>query len=56
MKEIGRAAQAAAERIAIEDEQGNLPRAARRLGISDRALQMRRASYRKPPAADSATA
>jgi transcriptional regulator with GAF, ATPase, and Fis domain len=47
LKEIGRAAEDAAERIAIEDEQGNLQRAAYRLGVTDRALQMRRAARRQ---------
>lgn len=47
LKEIGRSAEDAAERIAIEDEQGNLQRAAFRLGVTDRALQMRRAARRQ---------
>jgi transcriptional regulator with GAF, ATPase, and Fis domain len=47
LKEIGRAAEDAAERIALEDEQGNLQRAAYRLGVTDRALQMRRAARRQ---------
>lgn len=46
LKEIGRAAEDTAVRLAIDDESGNLPRAARRLGISDRALQMRQATRR----------
>ena len=44
LKEIGRAASSAAIRIALEHEDGNLQRAARRLGVTDRALQMRRAN------------
>jgi hypothetical protein len=36
-----------AERIAVEDAEGNLRRAAHRLGVTDRALQMRRASRRQ---------
>jgi len=36
-----------AERIVIEEEQGNLQRAAARLGVTDRALQMRRAARRQ---------
>ncbi len=44
LREIGRAASAAAMRIALAQEGGNLQRAARRLGVTDRALQMRRAS------------
>ena len=44
LREIGRAASSAAIRIALEQEDGNLQRAARRLGVTDRALQMRRAN------------
>jgi transcriptional regulator with GAF, ATPase, and Fis domain len=44
MKEIGRHAEETAERIVLQQEEGNLQRAARRLGVSDRALQMRRAA------------
>jgi transcriptional regulator with GAF, ATPase, and Fis domain len=47
LKEIGRAASAAAIRIVTEEEDGNLRRAAQRLGITDRALQMRRAARRE---------
>ena len=47
LKEIGRAAEDAAERLALEAERGNLQRAADRLRITDRALQMRRAARRK---------
>ncbi len=47
LKEIGRTAEETAERIAIEDEEGNLQRAARKLGVTDRALQMRRANRRQ---------
>src|SRR5262249_20117023 len=47
LKEISQAAADAAVRIATEDENGNLRRAARRLGITDRALQMRRAAQRE---------
>jgi transcriptional regulator with GAF, ATPase, and Fis domain len=46
LKEIERAASNLAEKIVIEEEQGNLQRAALRLGISDRALQIRRAARR----------
>jgi DNA-binding NtrC family response regulator len=46
LKEIGQAATDAALRIAIDDENGNLQLAARRLGVTDRALQMRRAAWR----------
>lgn len=41
LKEIGRTAEDCAIRIAIEEENGNLQRAARRLGVTDRTLQMR---------------
>jgi transcriptional regulator with GAF, ATPase, and Fis domain len=47
LKEIERVAGELAERIVIEDEQGNLQRAAARLGVTDRALQMRRAARRQ---------
>jgi DNA-binding NtrC family response regulator len=43
LREIGRAASDAAIRLAIASEDGNLKRAAKRLGVTDRALQMRRA-------------
>jgi len=46
LKEIERTAGELAERIVIEEEQGNLQRAALRLGVTDRALQMRRAARR----------
>jgi transcriptional regulator with GAF, ATPase, and Fis domain len=44
LKEIERAAGELAERIVIGEENGNLQRAAARLGVTDRALQMRRAA------------
>ena len=46
LREITTAATAAAIRIAIQSEHGNLQRAAKRLGVTDRALQMRRAGPR----------
>jgi transcriptional regulator with GAF, ATPase, and Fis domain len=46
LKEISRAVTEMAIRIAVSDEEGNLQRAACKLGISDRALQMRRAARR----------
>lgn len=46
LKDIGRAAEDEAIRIAVLDEAGNLQRAANRLGVTDRALQMRRAHQR----------
>lgn len=47
LKDIGRAAEDIAVRVAVEDEEGNLQRAAVRLGVTDRALQMRRATRRQ---------
>ena len=44
LREITTAATAVAIRIAVQSEHGNLQRAAKRLGITDRALQMRRAA------------
>jgi len=46
LKDIERTAGKLAERIVIDEEQGNLQRAAARLGVTDRALQMRRAARR----------
>jgi transcriptional regulator with GAF, ATPase, and Fis domain len=46
LKEIERTAGELAERIVIDEEHGNLQRAAARLGVTDRALQMRRAARR----------
>lgn len=47
LKEITSRASDAAIRIAVGDENGNLQRAAQRLGVTDRALQMRRAERQK---------
>jgi transcriptional regulator with GAF, ATPase, and Fis domain len=47
LKEIGRAAEETAIRIAVMEENGNLQSAARRLGVTDRAIQMRRAARRR---------
>jgi transcriptional regulator with GAF, ATPase, and Fis domain len=44
LKEIGRSAEDVAEEVVVAEEGGNLQRAARRLRITDRALQMRRAA------------
>jgi len=44
LREIGKAAGEIAIRIALAEESGNLHQAARRLGVTDRALQMRRAA------------
>jgi transcriptional regulator with GAF, ATPase, and Fis domain len=46
LKGISQAASDTAIRITVSDEEGNLQRAARRLGVTDRALQMRRANQR----------
>ncbi|AGC43180.1 Fis family transcriptional regulator [Myxococcus stipitatus DSM 14675] len=43
LKEIGRSASEMAIRLVLAEEEGNLQRAARRLGVTDRALQLRRA-------------
>jgi len=43
LRDIGRFATDAAIRLALDGEQGNLQRAAKRLGVTDRALQLRRA-------------
>lgn len=47
MKDIGQAATELAIELALEREGGNLQRAAARLGVTDRALQLRRASQRE---------
>jgi transcriptional regulator with GAF, ATPase, and Fis domain len=47
LKEIGNAATETAIRLAVIDEAGNLQRAAQKLGVTDRALQMRRAQRRE---------
>jgi transcriptional regulator with GAF, ATPase, and Fis domain len=52
LKEISQTTTDAAIRLAVNSEKGNLQRAARRLGVTDRALQMRRASAKarnQPP-------
>lgn len=46
LNDIGRVAKETAERIVLADENGNLRRAAQRLGVSNRALQKRRANRR----------
>jgi DNA-binding NtrC family response regulator len=53
LKEIGAAAEHVAVQVAVHAENGNLQRAAQKLGVTDRALQMRRAAAReKAPAAN----
>jgi transcriptional regulator with GAF, ATPase, and Fis domain len=47
LREISQAAADTATRIAVLEENGNLRGAARRLGVTDRALQMRRAARRQ---------
>jgi transcriptional regulator with GAF, ATPase, and Fis domain len=47
LKEISHTAVNTAIRIAVASSSGNLSRAARQLGVTERALQMRRASRRK---------
>lgn len=47
LREISAKAAETAIRIALEEEKGNVPRAARRLGVTDRALQLRRAAGRR---------
>jgi transcriptional regulator with GAF, ATPase, and Fis domain len=47
LREISQAAADVAIRIALEEESGNLQLAARKLGVTDRALQMRRAARRR---------
>ncbi len=44
LKEIGKTAEDTAVHIAVTAEESNLQRAAKRLGVTDRALQQRRAS------------
>ncbi|HEU4726675.1 MAG TPA: sigma 54-interacting transcriptional regulator [Kofleriaceae bacterium] len=46
LKEIGRVAEDVAVQLAVSSENGSLQNAARRLGVTDRALQLRRASAR----------
>jgi transcriptional regulator with GAF, ATPase, and Fis domain len=47
LKEIGTAAQRIAVNAAISEANGNLRRAAQKLGVTDRALQLRRAAKQK---------
>jgi transcriptional regulator with GAF, ATPase, and Fis domain len=42
LKEIGHAAEVVAEELVVAEEEGSLQRAAARLGVTDRALQLRR--------------
>jgi transcriptional regulator with GAF, ATPase, and Fis domain len=56
LKEIQQAVSDTAVQIALGDENGNLQRAARRLGVTPRALQMRRATQRRRAHDQSTTA
>jgi transcriptional regulator with GAF, ATPase, and Fis domain len=47
LKDISRTVEDVAVRIAVDDAEGNLQRAAQALGVTDRALQMRRANRRQ---------
>ncbi|PLS80271.1 MAG: sigma-54-dependent Fis family transcriptional regulator [Chloroflexi bacterium] len=47
LKEIRNVVDEAVVQMVIRDEQGNLQRAARKLGVTDRALQLRRASRKQ---------
>lgn len=47
LKEISRSVEELAVQIAVDDAGGNLQRAAQALGVTDRALQMRRANRRQ---------
>jgi transcriptional regulator with GAF, ATPase, and Fis domain len=47
LKEIGQGAADMAMQVALAQEGGNVQRAAQRLGVTDRALQMRRAALRR---------
>jgi len=47
LKEISRAAEDVAIRFATDEEDGNVQRAAYRLGVTDRTLQLRRATRRQ---------
>jgi hypothetical protein len=46
LRDIGLAATDCAVRLAMAREDGSVQRAARRLGVTDRALQLRRAQQR----------
>jgi transcriptional regulator with PAS, ATPase and Fis domain len=48
LKEIGRKAENTAVRLAINEANGNLQQAASQLGVTDRALQLRRAAGLEP--------
>jgi transcriptional regulator with GAF, ATPase, and Fis domain len=52
LKEIARLAASSAIRIAVGEANGNLQAAARRLGVTDRALQIRRAGATGRPSSD----
>lgn len=54
LKEIRTLAEDTAIRLALADEDDNVPRAARKLGVTDRALQLRRAAQRSQAVNDHA--
>ncbi len=54
LREIRHAAEDTAIHVAMGEEDGNLQRAARRLGLTDRALQLRRAEQRRKSTLDEA--
>jgi transcriptional regulator with GAF, ATPase, and Fis domain len=54
LKEIRALAEDTAIQLALADEADNVPRAARKLGVTDRALQLRRASHRSQASGDQA--
>lgn len=47
LKDITHAAEEAAERLALEEAEGNVARAAQKLGVNERTLQMHRAARRQ---------
>ena len=51
LREIGKVAQQTAVAVAVAAERGNLRRASRLLGVTERALQLRRSSERRQPGA-----
>ena len=54
LKEISQTATETAIQIAVDEEQGNLQRAARKLGVTDRTLQLRRANKQQRSAGGAA--
>lgn len=54
LREVRKEIEEIAIRIAVENEQGNLQRAADKLKVTDRMLQLRRAAVRKAPSTETA--